>query len=331
MKRVIVTGATGLVGSHLVVELMREGGYQVTAMVRSESSKGKLREILARHSLDESRVHYLLVDTESYGQVERAIGDGFQIVFHCAAIVSFDGASAESIVSNNVELTSYVVDSCLASLHRPLLVHISSIAALGTALYPALTDENTLFSGMATASAYSRSKFLSENEVWRGVKMGLSAVVVNPSVVLGVGAEGSEGLQPVFRLASKGIPCYTEGVVGFVDVVDVARAMRLLAERPDTWGRRYILSGENLNYRELISAFNRAFANRAPRFRVSKGMLKVAIAMLGLVQRKPLLTKDMIGFLTGKSAYDGTLVQRVTGMEYTTIEQTAQRIAKETH
>lgn len=329
MKRVIITGATGLIGSHLVVELLRAGGYQVTAMVRSEGSKRKLGEVLARYDLDEGLVSYQLVDTESYEQVERVVADGYEIVFHCAAIVSFDGSSAEHIVSNNVELTNYVVDSCLASAAEPLLVHISSIAALGTALYPSLTTEQTLFSSIATASAYSRSKFLSENEVWRGVKMGLRAVVVNPSVVLGVGAEGSEGLQPIFRLAAKGIPCYTDGVVGFVDVVDVARAMRLLAEEPKSWGGRYLLSGENLSYGELITAFNGAFSHRAPRFRVPDWLLKVVVFVLGCVQRRPLLTRDMIGFLTGRSAYDGSLVERTVGMRYTGIEETARRIAKE--
>lgn len=328
MKKAIITGATGLIGSHLVVELLRSGDYSITAMVRSEQSKSKLREILARHSMSDQAIHYTVVNTENYDELRVAI-EGFDTVFHCAAIVSFDGSSAEQIVANNVELTAYVVNSCLASQSNPLLVHISSIAALGTAPYPELTTENTPFTGIATASAYSRSKFLSENEVWRGVTQGLRSVIVCPSVVMGVGASGSEGLQPVFRMASRGIPFYTQGVVGYVDVVDVARAMRLLAADETTYGKKYIVSGENLSYKELISALNRAFGKPLPHINVPKWLLKIAVATLGVIQRKPLLTKEMISFLTEKTAYDGTLLTRTLSMEYATIEQTAKRIADE--
>lgn len=328
MKNALITGATGLIGSHLIVELLNSGEYRLTAMVRSEASKCKLCEVLARAGVSDSSVSYLLVNTTDYQALKEAIAN-FDIVFHCAAIVSFDGGSAEQIVANNVELTNYVVDSCLVSNRNPLLVHISSIAALGTASYPKLTTEQTFFSGIATASAYSRSKFLSENEVWRGVKQGLQAVIVCPSVVLGVGASASEGLQPIFRIASRGIPLYTSGVMGFVDVMDVVRAMRLLAAKPESWGKKYIVSGENLSYKELITALNRAFAKDAPRVYIPRWLLRTAVAILGIVQRKPLMTKEMINFMTNKSAYDGTLLERTVTMSYIPIEQTASRIADE--
>lgn len=329
MKRVIVTGATGLIGSHLIVELLlNNNDYHITALVRSERSKTKLTEVLGRYNLDDSSISYIKVDTQNYEEFREAIAL-FDVVFHCAAIVSFDSHKAEEIVANNVELTSYVVDACLSSQRRPLLVHISSIAALGTAMYPEMTTEQTPFTNISGASAYSKSKFLSENEVWRGVKQGLSAVVVCPSIVLGVGASESEGLQPVFRQASRGIPFYTAGIVGYVDVVDVARAMALLAQTPSSWGRRYILSSYNLSYRELISELNTAFGKAKPWIAVGKTTLRIAVALLSVVQRKPLLTKEMTGFLTHKSCYDGSLVCGTIPIDYTPISETARRIASQ--
>lgn len=328
MQKAIITGATGLIGSHLVVELLHTANVSITAMVRSEKSKSKLREVLSRNSLADSQIQYVMVNTDHYDELRMVIAD-FDIVYHCAAMVILDGTNAQEIVSNNVELTNYVVSSALASPRNPLLVHVSSIAALGTEPYPELTTELTPFTGIATASAYSRSKFLSENEVWRGIKQGLRAVIVCPSIVLGVGAKESGGLQPVFRMASRGIPFYTRGVVGYVDVVDVVKAMRLLSEDAASWGKKYILSGENLSYKELITALNTAFGKATPTLSVPKWLLKIAISLLVIVQRKPLLTKEMIGFLTEKCLYDGTLVQRTISMNYTSIEQTAKRLAAE--
>lgn len=328
MKRVLITGATGLIGSHLVVELIDVGGYQVTALIRSEESKRKLDEVLSRHGVTDAELSYVMVDTENFEELREVIAE-FDVVYHCAAIVSFEGRVAEQIVADNVELTNYVVDSCLASERKPLLVHVSSIAALGSATYPAAVTEVSPFSGILSASAYARSKFLSENEVWRAARQGLRVVVVSPSVVLGLGASTGGGLQPLFRIASRGIPFYTDGVNGFVDVCDVALAMRLLSEDQRYWGRRYILSSEDLSYRKLITELNTLFGKRPPRIALRGWMLRVVTVVIHIVQRKPLVTKEMAGFLLAKRSYDGTLVKRTLSMNYTPLEQTLARIVRD--
>ena len=316
--KTLITGATGLIGSHLVVELLRAGWSNVAVMLRSEGSKRRLEEILSRYGV--SGVEYVMVDTNSFEQIRDAFS-GRDIVFHCAAIVDIQG-SQEQIVSSNVELTEYVVDSCLEC--GASLVHISSIAALGTASYPEQTNEQTPFTSIATAAAYSRSKFLSENIVWRGVKQGLRAVVVNPSVVLGTGGKSGAEVEMLLGVARRfSIPFYTDGIVGYVDVVDVARAMRLLAEKPEAWGERYILSGHNLSFRQIIGLVNRVVGRRLPFIRVGRGALVVASLII------PVIRKHMIKYLTSKSLYDGSKIERAVGLEYTPIEETMRRISDE--
>lgn len=328
--KAIVTGATGLVGSHLMVELLRNSSYDTPrALVRSESSLCKLDFALQREGFSLDDIVYEVVDTTDYEQLRASLLEA-DVVFHCAAIVSLDGKepAGQQIVSNNVELTHYVVEACLSSGRNPLLVHVSSIAALGTVLYPGMTNESTPFENIVTASAYARSKFLSENEVWRGVKMGLRAVVVNPSVILGVASAESGGLQPVLRLVVGGLPFYTDGVMGYVDVRDVARAMVMLSLDSATWGQRYVLSGGNLSYRELITLLNGVYSRSAPPLRMSKWMLQTVVAILGLIMKKPPVTSAMVGFLIEKSYYDGSLIERSTGFRYTPIEQTVRYVAQ---
>lgn len=326
MQKVLVTGATGLIGSHLIVELLNHTDYLVTAMVRSEDSLLKLNAVLQRHNLNP--VDHMLVDTADYVEVRDAIAD-FDIIFHCAAIVALGDEAPEKIVANNVKLTHYVVESVLVSERKPLLVHVSSTAALGAEIYPKMTTEDSVFLNIVGASPYSRSKFLSENEVLRGIKLGIKAVIVQPSVVLGVGAMNGGGIQELFPLAERGIRFSTDGTMGFVDVVDVARAMRLASEMQETWGGRYLLSGHNLLYDDLIRSLNSSFGKSEKLIKVPKWLLKPAIRFVIKGKEKREMAESVYEFLTSKVVYDGSRAALAFNMEYTPINTTTDRLAKE--
>lgn len=339
LKRVLVTGGTGLVGSHLIVELIASGGYEIFATARSAKSVEKLRAVADYFGADLSGVNFVEVDLDDAAQVARAIAEvAPSVVMHTSAIVSLDGQNEQRMIESNVDMTRAVVDALLEQKKQRRdisLIHISSIAALGTRHAPQLTDEECRIERIADQSAYSRSKFFSENEVWRGIKMGLSAAIVNPSVIVGVTGDGTDrsGLQFIFEVIARGVPFYTGGVMGFVDVRDVARAMIRLDQTPSAMGQRYLLSGENLNYKQFIGDLGAAFSRRRPFIYASKWMLNVGVFFMGIwskiTRRPPMLARPMIGFMTDRAYYDGSKITRsVEGFSYTPFKDSAEMIAK---
>ncbi len=342
--RAVITGATGLVGSHLVAHLLGVSDWEVHCTARSEHSLTKLKAVCDDFGADYSKllIHNIeLEDSSKLSQFFEEVSP--DVVFHTAAIVSLDGSDESTMIRSNVELAASVADALLSLRSKgksPLLVHTSSIAALGCRPYPELTTEECQVENIASISAYSKSKFLSENEIWRAAKMGLRVVVVNPSVVVGVTGDGTDrsGLQNVFELASCGLPGYTRGVMGFVDVRDVAAAMYELAlsaqsGRAEVESQKYILSGVNLNYKEFITVFNQAFGKKKPFLYVSKPLLKSGVWLLGvyakIVGRKPLIAPPMIGFMTDRTLYEGSKVERtLVGFKYSDFSDSAKMVAR---
>ena len=195
-------------------------------------------------------------------------------VYHCAAVVSFDGKNKKELMNANVQGTEYVVNLCLS--HKiEKLCHVSSIASLGGSLNGELIDENSKLTSIKNHSAYSVSKFKSEMEVWRGIQEGLNAVIVNPSVILGPGFWNS-GSGSLFTKAAQGIKYFTLGVTGFVDVRDVVDAMVRLMES-DINSERFIINSENLSYKDLFDRVAVAMNVAKPKWNATKNMLKMAL------------------------------------------------------
>lgn len=342
--KIVITGATGLVGSHLAVRLLENRDLEIHCTSRSQKSTDKLRAVCNGFGADFSRlkIHYIpLEQNDELTQFFRDINP--DIVFHTAAIVSLERGNDTQMITSNVELTATITERLLDLKNRgkePLLIHTSSIAALGTKPYPELTDESCQIESIAKISAYARSKFLSENEVWRAQRMGLRVIVVNPSMVVGITSDGSEreGIQKMFKLLSSGIPAYTLGVMGFVDVRDVSEAMYQLAFTAQNGykeieGNRYILSGVNLNYKELITTFSQAFGKRKPSIYISKTLLTFAIRTLALWSKirgvKPIIPPSIVGYMTNRTAYDGTKIERVIeGFKYRDFRDSANMVAQ---
>ncbi len=387
MKKAVISGATGLVGSHLVAELLRGGGYAVRIIARSERSLAKLDYILGRQGLPplagltaEGRVAVEYGELDDIGDCRRFVR-GADIIFHCAAQVSFigPGTGSEEMVRGNVRITHNLLTAALGARSapsapvaaareipatgesanapaseifprgcpalepgvneavlssgetppacessgnpadkpgapsRPLFVHVSSIAALGTEAPPALITEATPFTHIAGASAYARSKFLSENEVWRFAALGLPVVVVNPSVVIGdrLAPKGeNNGINALIGFIGRyGFPLWVEGQTGFVGAPDVARAMVLLAARPASWGRRYIVSAENLAFRALLGMLTEAAGKKPPRIRVAPRLVRLAARFAPGIRS-----------VSGQNTlYDGAPLCRATDFAYTPI------------
>lgn len=265
-QKILVTGGTGFIGSYLLRYLWQEGYRSIRAMRREESKMDLAPEMV-------DRVEWVTGDVRDYGSVEDAL-QGTEVVFHCAGAVSFDPRDRHLLRQVNAEGTANMVNGALA-VGVKRFIHVSSIAALGRSEHSNRIDESSKWERSSLNSWYAVTKFQGEMEVWRGVEEGLSAVIVNPSVVFGSGDWKGSGTARIFHLVGKGLPFYTPGQTGFVDVRDVARFMLLLLEK-DITGQRYILNADNWSLRDLTTAIARAMDRPPPRIPFSAWMGAIA-------------------------------------------------------
>ncbi len=328
---ILVTGGTGLVGSHLLYELTKKG-ESVRALIRNSKKIDLVKKIFSYYSDDSEKliqkIDWVEGDILDLYSLEQAFSD-IKKVYHCAAIVSFDGKDKNQFINANVHGTENVVNLCLSN-NIEKLCHVSSIASLGGSLNGELIDENSKWSSSKYHSAYSVSKFRSEMEVWRGIQEGLSAVIVNPSVILGPGF-WSSGSGLLFTKAANGMKYFTTGATGFVDVRDVVDVMVRLMES-DISNERFILNAENMNYKDLFDKVAEVMQVEKPKRKATKNLLKVAVfldkvaGMLRIKKRE--ITKDIIRASLSVSKYSNEKVKKAIGKKVLPIETSIREIAE---
>jgi dihydroflavonol-4-reductase len=251
--KVLVTGGTGFLGAYIISELVQTG-----CAVRAIHRQGAIPLFLPPHIREE--VEWLHCDVRDPLGLEDAM-TGMDAVIHAAAKVSFSAQERRELLSTNIEGTANVVNAALEHNIRRFL-YVSSVAAIGrTAGNEEVTEEKS-WEKSSYNTNYAISKFHGEMEVWRGMGEGLPAVIVNPSTILGYGDWNNTSCA-IFRSVFNEFPWYTEGINGFVDVLDTARAIvRLL--QADIHGERYILNGDNWSWRHLFETMAKEFGKKPP-------------------------------------------------------------------
>jgi dihydroflavonol-4-reductase len=317
---ILLTGATGFLGRYLIEELLA-GQHEVRALVRQPA-----RRKLPWASLVEV-IEGDVLDTLS---LERAC-EGVSAVVHAAAMVSFDKRDRDQVMNINARGTANVVDACL-EMGVPRLVQVSSIAAVGRAKAGKIIDEETPWNPKQARSTYAKSKRQAEMEVHRGVAEGLEACMLNPAVILGGGNNWDAGPPRLFKTVAKGLKAYNPGVNGFVGAADVAKACRLLLESDLSQGERFILSAENLSYRELFFTIAQALEVPPPRI----GLPAWLVVAAGWLAERWASLSGQAPFLTVETArsgitdfrYDGSKITQL-GLQYTPIEEVIAQTARE--
>jgi dihydroflavonol-4-reductase len=261
---ILVTGATGFLGSELVKQLL-DRGEKVRALKRSTSSIPAILQ--ARQNLE-----WFEADILDYFALERAF-EGISKVYHCAALLSFAASDKKKQMHINRDGTHHIVNLCLDH-HINKLVHVSSVAALGQTSDASLVSEKTAWEFDGTQQGYSISKYESEMEVWRAIAEGLNAVIVNPSIIIGKNA-GTAGSGQIFETVRRGLRFYTSGSNGFVDVQDVAQAMILLMESNLT-AERFLLNAENWALKDVFTEAANCFGYKPPSIEVKPWLMELA-------------------------------------------------------
>jgi len=326
----LLTGSTGLVGGHMLVQL-HQAGKKIRCLIRSTSSLEQLQLICSyyRISFDElkSSVEWVVGNTLDFVGLCELMKNVVE-VYHCAAVVSFNSKDRPEVLQTNIQGTSNMVDSAL-KVGVKKFCFISSIAALGTTTDLSPISEDTPRKNEGQSSAYSESKFRSELEVWRGVSEGLNAVIVNPGVVLGPGAP-DKGSLLLFQTGRKGIPFYTKATTGYVDVRDVCKASIELMEK-GLFNQRYILVSENAHNGTLFSLIGNEFGKKAPQILAGKAVLKAGVllsTMIGwLTDTTPQLTKDTIRSAQSPQSYSNNRVRSALNFNFLPLAETIHETA----
>ena len=230
MRSILITGGTGFLGSNLAAALQGDG-YRIRIHHRPASDPRTIAYLQVEHVVGD------ILDRES---IHRAV-DGCDTVFHTAAMVSHSARDRDLVQTTNVVGTRNVVEACLrAGVKR--LVHVSSVAAVGSPPDGGIATEETAFTWKGPPG-YKLSKYYSELEIADGIRRGLDAVIVNPSVIVGERDIHFHGGQ-LIRAARRGLLLFSvPGGMNIVYVGDVVRGMMQEAVKGKTgdrtdWPRR---------------------------------------------------------------------------------------------
>lgn len=313
-SRVVITGATGMVGTHLVLHLLAEGYTDIAVIVRTQSTLDKLLGILSE--TQKKAIRPLYVSLFDIASLKEAFANT-KLLFHCAAIVDLDNRNPQQLIEENVRMTHCVAEAALQA-HVERMVHISSIATLTALPYPLKTTEYATMTTLSGRSPYSISKFYCEGEVWRAAQSGLKVVVVNPAVIIGTG-DWNKGTAQFFKIVDKCPFFYTYGVMGYVSATDVARMSVALAQKEAAVGERFILCSDNLSFRELVEFIRESLSKKGTFLRISNTLIKAIIV---------LTHKKVLENLIDKECYDGTKAARVAGIKYTSLKKEILKIGK---
>lgn len=318
---ILITGANGLIGSYVVRRFLAEG-EKVGIFVRKNSDLSLLSEV-------HDKVSFFYGDISDINALREALEKANKVV-HCAAIVSFGGVDEETMFKINVDGTKNVVNACIeAGVSQ--LVYISSVAAIGRDPKLTTTDENALWTESPFNSAYAKSKYLAELEVWRGIEEGLCASMVNPSIVLGKG-DWNRSSTVIFKNIFNGIAFYPTGSTNVVDVLDVAEAVYMLAKH-NISGERYIISGHNIKYKDFFKSIAEGFEKKPPTIKMDKSLAiilyYISLPILYFFYKKRSINAETILISSSDFRYDNSKFMKRFGFSYRPLNETIERVCKE--
>ena len=280
---ILVTGATGLVGSHLLVKLLQEEN-EVKALYRNEKNIEAVKNVFKyKNAIDLfEKIIWVKGDITDIPSLNAAF-ENITHVYHCAALISFDPNDEELLRKTNIEGTANVVNCCI-DFGIKKICHVSSIAALGdTKENEYLITEETEWNPEKLHGDYAISKFGAETEVWRAQQEGIEVVIVNPGVIFGYGFP-NQGSGLIINRVKKGLLFYTKGKTGIVAVEDVVNCMVLLMYS-STNGERFTLVAENIHFDVLLSIIAKGLNVKAPKLYANKWTTNIGWRLDWLVSK----------------------------------------------
>jgi nucleoside-diphosphate-sugar epimerase len=329
---ILVTGGTGLVGSHLLYQLTLAEDC-IRAIHRKNSDLDAVKRVFSYYNSDIEnqfkKIEWLeadICDTPSLDKVFKGISK----VYHCAALVSFNKADYQEMRHINIEGTANMVNFSLSNMVEKFCF-VSSIATIEKNTSNKLIDETNEWNTETNNYGYAITKYGAEMEVWRGSQEGLNVVMVNPGVILGSGF-WHNGPGELFSKVYKGFKFYTEGITGFVGVKDVAKIMVQLMQSKIK-NERFILVSENKSFKDVFFNIADSFGKKRPSIKVSKFLSGLAWRLewlKSLITRKaPLITKHSASASLSVYQYSSEKVEKILGYQFESLNETIESVCQD--
>ncbi|MBC3845436.1 SDR family oxidoreductase [Winogradskyella echinorum] len=330
---ILVTGGTGLVGSHLLFKLISSNAH-VRAIYRREKTLRRVKHIFSYFSENAenlfNKIEWVEADINNIPKLQNAFKD-ITHVYHCAAFVSFEPDKYKVLRKINIEGTANIVNLCISN-NVQKLCYVSSVAAIGHNSDPKkLVDEQTAWNPEDDNNVYAITKYGAELEVWRGTQEGLNAVIINPGIILGAGYWNGGSSGNLFKKIYKGMRYYVKGITGYVDVWDVVNSMHQLMIS-DITNEGFILVSENLSFKAFQTKTANALSVQPPK-KEAKPWLLAIVWRLDWLQHKLLGKRRQLSKQTAKSVsritkYDNSKLKNALGFQFKTIDTSIKEITE---
>ncbi len=322
---ILVTGGTGLVGSHLLYQLAIQK-EEVIAIHRKSSDLSAVKKVFSYYTDNfealYSSIRWLEADITNISSLTKAF-KGVTRVYHSAALISFDSADYKIMRKINIDGTANIVNLCIANQIQKLCF-VSSIAAVGKSLPTKEITEQNDWNVQDNNYGYAISKYGAEIEVWRASQEGIDVVIVNPGVILGSGF-WHNGSGKMFSNIFNGFNFYTEGVTGFVGVTDVVTVMINLM-KSKIKNERYILVSENDSFKNVFFAIADGLNRKKPSIQVSKWQSSLFWRLGWILHKttgkKQLLTKQSANSVHNKYLFSNKKIIRALDFEFEPLKDT---------
>lgn len=327
----LITGATGIVGAHVVLKLL-QNNKPVIAIKRKGSDVTKTKKLFSYYTNDFEnlfmQIKWIDADLNDIYSLLDAL-EGIETVYHCAGFVSFNSKDKKQLYKINAEGTANLVNACLEK-NIKAFCHVSTIATLQNPDITKNIDESVYWKSSPTASDYAISKYNGEREVWRGIEEGLNAVIVNPGVILSPGFwEQSSG--KIISRAYKGNPFYTNGGSAVVHALDVAECMIKLTEQ-QRFNKRFVLIENNYSFKELFTHIQQQLGKKVPSIEANKWMLKLAQWGNGfwsaLSGQEQLITKETVLAALEHNTYNNQQIKQTLQHQFIPLQETVKFVCE---
>ncbi len=326
--RVVIFGANGQVGSYITAHYVCCAYTNLYCVVREGCDTSVMQNVAESYGIKDifSKINFIYADCSLFIDVLEIIQKG-DIVINAAAKVSLSNTD-ESIIHTNIEI-AYAIAQSAKEKEAKVAIQISSIATLDSSKN--IVSETSVPQSILKKSLYAQSKFYSEGEFWRIHYDSTNIIIVNPSVILGIGNFDGNSSANIFKRLSKGVSFATNGVTGYVSAKDVARAVESLSQNPKAFGQRYILNGENLSYKDLINMINTQFGHPNAKYILPDNIISIASFCLKFLSKlglKTSITHQNIKDFGKKTYYSSDKIKQLLNFEFTPIQSIVEESVK---
>jgi len=323
---ILVTGGTGLLGSHLLFELMKKES-KVRCLYRNEEKKKQVKQLFDYYSRAEKhlfdRIEWLQGDLLDLVSLEDAF-QGVHTVYHCAGFISFLRKDFKKLIAINRQGTANIVNYSI-KYGVQKLGYVSSTATLGDNPQGVIT-EATKWNNTTLHSGYAVSKYNAEREVWRATQENIPVIIIHPSIILGAGSLDQSSLA-LLKAVKKGLKYSSTGANAFVDARNVAESLVWLMESTYI-NDNYLCTGTNTSYADLLKQIATLFQVKAPSICPPRWLAILTAHLIELSayigNKKVKLSVESIRAAYNTSVYSDEKLKKKCPIHWYSLEETLQ-------